>query len=180
MIHIPWLLSHPRREGIHDLHLHVLQRFFPISPGAITWNMYVGEPTIWIKFINLNKKSTQSLRQKICHKALFTSIQSYLDQIQEWLGYICTKWGDSMWNHKLFIKPSVDGPHPLTFNPFLTMKIWSLFSWNICWVKHPLTTKCLRVEWKVTHIMRALYWQFCWDSKLRTHRHYRLLPTRSW
>ena len=57
--------------------------------------------------------------------------------------------------------------------------------WNIWWIKHPLTTKRLRVELNLKHNMRvrALYCQFCWDSvpsKLTTHRHYRLLRTRSW
>ena len=53
------------------------------------------------------------------------------------------------------------------------------------WIQHTMTTKHIRVVLNVTRIMRpiALYWQFCWDlvpSKLTTHRHYRLLRTRSW
>ena len=53
------------------------------------------------------------------------------------------------------------------------------------WIQNPLTTKRLRAELNVSHIVRSrtLYWQFCWDlvpSKLTTHRHYWLLRTRSW
>ena len=64
---------------------------------------------------------------------------------------------------------------------------WSynhLWSRNMWWIQHQQTTKCIRVEWNVTHIMRVreLYWQFCWylvHSKPTTHRHYRLLRTRT-
>ena len=48
----------------------------------------------YVKFINPHKKSRQSLRQKICRKALFTSLQSDPDQNQEWLVWVVTKWWD--------------------------------------------------------------------------------------
>ena len=66
----------------------------PISSDTITWNMPDGEPIGCIKFTNLHKKSRQILRQQICRKALFASIQSDPDQNQEWLGRIGTKWWD--------------------------------------------------------------------------------------
>ena len=66
--------------------------FFPISSGTITGNMPDGEPTTCIKFNNLHKNSRQSLRQQICHKALFVAIQSDPDQQQ--LGCVGTKWWD--------------------------------------------------------------------------------------
>ena len=65
---------------------------------------------------------------------------------------------------------------------------WSydhIWSPNMWWIQHSLTTKRLMVEWNVTHIMRmrALNLQFCWDlvhSKQTTNSHYRLLWTTSW
>ena len=68
MIQILWLLSHPRREGIWDLHIHVFSGFFLISSGTIMWNMHDGEPTACIKFINLHKKSRQNLSSKYVTK----------------------------------------------------------------------------------------------------------------
>ena len=67
---------------------------FLISSGTISWNMHHGEPTTCIKFINFHKKSRQNLRQQICRKVLFKSIQLDLDQNQGWLGCVGTKWCD--------------------------------------------------------------------------------------
>ena len=69
---------------------------FLISSGTIMWNMHDGEPTTCIKFINLHKKSRQSLGQQICRKALFTSIQLDPDHNQWWLGCVGTKWCDEL------------------------------------------------------------------------------------
>ena len=77
--------------------------FFPISSGIITWNMHDGEPTTCIKSINLHKKSRQSLRQQICRKVLFASIQSDPDQNQEWLGCVGSKWWDKFSTKNLSI-----------------------------------------------------------------------------
>ena len=52
------------------------------------------ETSSCIKFINLHKKFRQSLRQQICRKALFTSIQSDPDQNHEWLEWVGTMWWD--------------------------------------------------------------------------------------
>ena len=78
---------------------------FPISSGIITWNMHDGEPTTCTKFINLHKKSRQNLRQQICRKAPFTSIQSDPDQNQAWPGCVGKKWWDKIRNRTLFIVP---------------------------------------------------------------------------
>ena len=69
--------------------------FLPISSNIIKWNMLNGEPTACMKLINLHKKSRQRLRQQICRKALFGSIQSDVNQNQEWLGCIGTNWWDN-------------------------------------------------------------------------------------
>ena len=141
-----------------------------------------GEPNDCMKFTNLHKKSRQILRQQICHKALFASIQSDPDPNQEWLGRIGAKWGDKFGITNF---TSALGGWATSFD-FRSCQ-WSynhLWSRNMWWIQHQQTTKCLRVEWNVTHIMRVreLYWQFCWylvHSKPTTHRHYRLLRTRT-
>ena len=80
-------------------------------------------------------------------------------------------------------RPSVVGPHPLTFD--LANEAIIIFGLGTCdEYSTSRQLKCLRVEWNVTHIMRVreLYWQFCWylvHSKPTTHRHYRLLRTRT-
>ena len=81
-----------------------LQVFQWIFPDFIRHNhmKYARRGTNFcIKFINLHKKSRQSLRQQICRKALFTSIQSDSDQNQEWLMCVGTKW--SIQNRKHLI-----------------------------------------------------------------------------
>ena len=85
---------------------------------------------------------------------------------------------------QIFIGPQCMGHIVWLSSPFCYWSYNRLLPWNIR-IQHPLTTKRLKVELNVTHVMRwrALYWQFCWDlvpSKLKTHRHYRLLRTRSW
>ena len=69
---------------------------FLISSDTIAWNMHDGEPTTCIKFNDLHKKFRQSLRQQVCRKAFFTSIQLYPDHNQGWLGYVGTKWCDQL------------------------------------------------------------------------------------
>ena len=156
---------------------------FLISFGTIAWNMHDGEPTTCIKFINLQKKSRQSLRQQIFRKALFNSIRPRSQTVKAWV-----RWYKVMWwirNHKLSIGPQWIG-HILWLSiPSCQWSYNRLCSWTILWLQHPMTTKRLRVELNVIHIMRAraLYLQFCWDlvpSKLTPHRHKRLLQIRRW
>ena len=135
--------------------------------------MHDGEPTTCIKFINLYKKSRQNLRQQICRKPLFTSTQSDPDRNQEWLGCVGTKWRKDKFGITNFSLALFD--------------IWShianeamiVFGLGLWWIQHPLTTKHLKVEWNMSHIMRAkhLIGSF---AKLTTHRHCRLLWTKSW
>ena len=156
-----------------------------ISSDTIMGNMPDGEPTACIKFTNLHMISRQRLRQQICRKMLFASIQSDPDQNQEWLGGHRYKVMRQIRNHKLFISPLRMGHVLWLLTPscqWIYNHIWSRNMWCI---QHPQTTKSLRVEWNLTHIMRArtLYWQFCWylvHSKPTTYRHYKLLRTRTW
>ena len=143
--------------------------------------MQDGEPTTCIKFINLHKKSRQSLGKQICFKALFISIQSDPDQNQEWLGCVGTNWWDKFGITNFLLALS-GWATPFDFRSNLVNEAIIVFG-LIWWMHHPLTTKQLSIELNVTHIMgpRALYWQFCWDLVLsKAHRHYKLLHTRSW
>ena len=120
---------------------------------------HYGEPTTCIKLINFHKKSRQNLRQQICRKVLFTSIQLDLDQNQGWLGCVGTKWCDEfgITNFSLALSGWA------TSFEFRSHRVNNrLWSWRI---QHPLATKRLRVKLNEIHIMRAraLYWQFCWD-----------------
>ena len=158
---------------------------FPITSSTITWHIHDGEPTTCIKFINLHKKSRQSLRQQICHKVLFTSIQADPDDTHEWLGCVGTKWWDKFGiiNFPLALSGRVTIFWLLT--PSCQWSYERLWSWNIWLRQAPLTRERLRVELNVAHNVRvrALNSQFCWDlvpSELTTLRHYRLLRTRSW
>ena len=153
-----------------------------IPSDTITLIMPNGEPNDCMKFTNLHKKSRQILRQQICHKALFASIQSDPDPNQEWLGRIGAKWGDKFGITNF---SSALSGWATSFDFRSCQRSYNhLWSRNMWWIQHQQTTKCLRVEWNVTHIMRVreLYWQFCWylvHSKPTTHRHYRLLRTRT-
>ena len=89
-------------------------------------------------------------------------------------GMACVRWYKVINSEsQIFHWPSVDGPHSLTFDSILSMKLYS--SWNI-WIQRPTTTKRLRVELNIADIMRAraLYWLFCWylvPPKLKSRRH---------
>ena len=113
---------------------------FLISSGTIAWNMHDGEPTTCIKFVNLHKKSRQCLRQQICPKALIISIQLDPDHNQGRLGCVGKKWCDEL-GITNFHWPSVDGPHPLTFDPILSMKLKSSLFLNNMMTTAPTVNK---------------------------------------
>ena len=144
-----------------------MSRFFLISSGTITWNKHDGEPITRIKFINLHNKSRQKLRQQICRKALFASILSDPDQNQEWVGCVGTKWRldkDKFWIIKF---SSVLSSSPTSFWHLISVCQWSynsLWSRHMCWIQHQLTTKLLRVERNISHIMRAKHFMGSFDD----------------
>ena len=123
-----------------------------LSPGTITWNMRDGEPTTCIQFINLHKKSRQNLRQQLCR----ASILSDPYQNQEWLALVQSDDKIKINSEsQTFHRPSVDRPRLWHSIPYCQWSYNSLWSQNIWWIQHPLTTKHLRVEWNMSHIMRA-------------------------
>ena len=173
LIHILWLPSHPRKEGIH-----VFSGFFLISSGTITWNMHDGEPTNCMKFTNLHKKSRQNLRQQICRKAIKT---------RNGLGTLAQSDDKIKINSEsqTFHRPSVDRPRPLTFDLILPNEAIIVFGLGTYDKTAPSDNKAPKGRMKYVSYYQSetLYWQFCWylvPSKLTTHRHYRLLWTRSW
>ena len=127
--------------------------FLLILSGTITWNMNDGKPTTWMKFINPHKKSRQNLRQQICRKAILSDP----DQNQEWLGALVQSDDETKIHSEsqTFHRPSVDRPCPLNLTSYCQWSYSSLWSQNIWWIQHPLTTKHLRVEWNMSHITRA-------------------------
>ena len=150
----------------------------PISSGTITWNIHKVEPTTCIKFINLYKKSRHSLRQQICRKVLFTSIQSDTDQNQEWLGCVGKKWWDKF-EITSFLLALSGWAISFDFRSHLVNEAIMVF--GLIWlIQHPLTAKRLRVELNATHITKSTLLTVLLPSKLTTQRHYRLLQTRSW
>ena len=129
--------------------------------------MHDGEPTTCIKFVILQKKSRQNLRQQIWCKALFVSILSDPDQNHECLGAL----GQSDDRIKInsesqtFHRPSVDRPRPLTFDLILSMKYNSLWSRNIYMMNTaPTDNKAPkgRIKYVSHYETETLYWQFCW------------------
>ena len=127
MIHILWLLSHPHREGIYDLHLHVFQWIFTnfIQHNKVK---YARWGTNCLCEINQSPQKIQHrLRQQICRKALFGSIQSDNQtriRTRNALGALVRS-DEINSESQTFHQPSADGPRPLTFDPILPMKLYS-------------------------------------------------------
>ena len=119
-------VSSSKRGNLGSAPPYIQWIFFLISSGIITWNMHNGEPTTCIKFINLHKKPERISGSRYVAKGSSHRFYQTPIKTRHGLGALVQNDDKIKINSEsqTFHQPSVDRPHPLTFDLKLPMKLW--------------------------------------------------------